>query len=143
MNGTAKADWSHPLDYYKWTMALAVAAVVYVPERFLPAVGPRFAVVALAFLLLSASCLMGFLLFGGIVRRLSGRSGDQPSEQALDTLGFAHLATLIVGFLMTVGLFFVDSFFLRGADPACRVELKSDAGTVSFDLDSCTVKGKA
>lgn len=139
MNNSAKTDWSHPLDYYKWTMALAVAAVVYVPGRFLPATGPRFVVVMIAFGLLAASCLLGFLLFGGIVRRLSGRSGDRPPERTLDTLGFVHLVALAAGFLLAVVLFVIDSFQGKSAGPACRVELRAGADMIFFDLDSCTM----
>lgn len=141
MTGQAQPDWTQPLDYYKWTMALAVAAVVYVPEHFLPAGGLRYAAVVVASGLLSISCLLGFLLFGGIAKRLSGRSGERPAEHVLDGLGFGHLLALIGGFVIAVTLYFVDSFLGAASDIACRVEIRSGTGSVSFDLDSCTVAG--
>ena len=122
----AAPDQSKVLDYFTYTLALGVGLLLYVPDKFLPAGPVGFWLVVLAFALTAISILTGLLIFGALNRMLSGKSTTPGLPAAVDKLGWLHLGTLAVAFLIALA-FYVQRTFLPAA-PA-----KADC-TLSFPL---------
>lgn len=124
-------------DYTKWTMAYAVAVLLYVPAEFLPAEGWVGWVAPTATLLAGVSAVFGALLMTHIVAILARNETTGPW---VATWGRLHLWPLVVAFVLVGVLFLIDKVIRPTAAEACEIVLPTEGGrSVTLSL-ACEIE---
>jgi len=118
------------VDYTKYTLALAVGLLLYIPANFIPADATwKFIVLLVILGLLVISILAGIALYSRATKLLVADKDATTDEKGWTRLwGNIHLWLLIGCFAATTPFFFYIKIWSPVPTLECKLSVKDDAG---------------
>lgn len=124
--GEAARDDAEALDYFKYTLAISVGLIAYLPTQFLPTASALVwwgTLISFVSAVLAAG--LGILLYGGIARSLAGQPVPPDQGTLTRRIAIVHLIALVLS-LFVAALLFWPKHFLAEVEPE-RLECQAIA----------------
>ena len=120
------------IDYTKYTIALGVGLLLYIPANFIPAPNNEARLfLAVLMIVLAVSVVCGILLYTRVTKILIENSAATEDEKVYTRLwGRSHLWTLLVAFVCIAPYFGYHKVWTPSAKSECSAELTLATGNV-------------